>query len=408
MLHRVLDSAGLEVQVCASLLGLNPQIFAEWASGQRPIPESYLPMLSAVLGVPMSTFKVSPKLAKNIDDADITPAIWYKLKGENLVEADRECVILIRQLGHYVSELEEVTKTKSVQWRSLFDSIRANVNLQAPPREQGRMAARMFRQSTSLGHGATGSGEVLRGLLRSMGVLLIETPLKESRIEGCSFYVGLPEAALPCVFANTHHVTWFRRNTVLMHEVGHSIFEGAYTAASLDFVDLSKESDAAEIRARAFAQGSLVPREVLVHVAQSHGIKWSSLSGHGLARIVAETHVELRTVVAAAVESGLVRAEDGERFRSIDISSYLPELSDHALTTEQYLAKIGTDKAGWVGKRTTTIPSRPIRLPVSYVNAVVDAYRSRQISLGKAAEFLMINDDDFVDRFGRIYEDAAD
>jgi len=147
---------------------------------------------------------------------------------------------------------------------------------------------------------------------------------------------------------------------------------------------------------------------VLVHVAQSHGIKWSSLSDQGLARVVAKTHVELKTVVAAAVESGLVDAEDGDRLKSVDVSSYLPQLSDHALTTEQYLAKIGTEKADWIGKRTTTIPSRPIRLPVAYVKAVEEAYRSRQISLSKAAEFLMINEDDFMVRFGRICEDAAD
>src|SRR5216683_1122137 len=211
MLQTVLESVGLDAQTCAGLLGFSPTIFAEWSAGQRPIPESVLPLLSAVFSVPTSILRSSGKADKNIRE-DITPAIWYKFRGPELINADRECVVLVRQLGHYLNELEAVTRNRAVQWKTLFESIRNTTDLQAAPREQGRSAARAFRESTSLSHGAKGNGEVLRGVLRSLGVLVFETPLKESRLEGCSFYVGTQSASRPCIFANTHHVTWFRRN----------------------------------------------------------------------------------------------------------------------------------------------------------------------------------------------------
>lgn len=405
MLQLVIDSTGLDAQTCAGLLGFNPVLFAEWSAGQRPIPESVLPLLSAVFSVSPSVLKMSPKAAKSVHEADITPAVWYKFRGPELVSEDRECVVLIRQLGHFLNELEEVTQQKSVQWKSLFDSIRSATDLQSAPREQGRTAARIFRESTSMGQGAVGSGEVLRPMLRSMGVLVIETPLKESRLEGCSFAVGSQAAPRPCVFANAHHVTWFRRNMVLIHEVGHAIFESAFVGASLDLVD-SDASDSLELRAQTFAQECLVPRNVLVHVAQTNGIKWNALSERALAKLVAETHVELRTLVSAAADAGLIPFENADALKRANIAPALTELSEHALTTDEYLQKIGTENADWIGKRPTTLSTRSIRLPIGYVNTVIAAYKDSHISLGKAAEYLMIDESEFVERFGDFYAEV--
>lgn len=409
MLQVVLESVGLDARTCAGLLGISPVVFSEWTAGQRPIPESFLPLLSAVFSVPASVLRAPAKAAKTLKEEDIKPAIWYKFRGPELVDADRECVVLIRQLGHYLNELEAVTRSRSVQWKTLFESIRGSVDLQAAPREQGRSAARMFREATSLGHGAKGSGEVVRGILRSLGVLLMENPLKESRVEGCSFYVGTQATPRPCVFANTHHVSWFRRNMVLMHEVGHSIFESAFVGASIDFLDRQEIAEPLEMRAQAFAQESLVPKSVLLHIAQSHGIKWNNLSARALARIVAETHVELRTVVSAAVDAGLIDSDKAEELKRVDISKDLREFSPHALSTDEYLELIGADNAKeWIGKRTTTLTPRQLRLPVGYVSAVVDAYRACQISAGKAADYLMIDDSEFIQRFGDIYAEVED
>lgn len=405
MLQRVLDSAGIDVRSCGELLGFNPDLFAQWAANPIQIPQSVVPLLSAVLGVPQSLFAMSSKAAKNLKDSDLTPQIWYKFRGQGLQESDREYVVLIRQIGHFVNELEEVTRLKSVQWKSLFESIRSSVDIQAPPTEQGKMAARIFRQSTPLYHGATGSGNVLRGLLRALGILVVESPLAQSRIEGCCFYVGSTNSPRPCVFANSHHTTWFRRNVILMHEVGHAIFEHL-AGASLDFAGAGITHDSVELRAQAFAQETLIPKEVLFHAAQSHGIKWSALDDCALASLVADTHVEQKLVVSAAVDYGFIESDRQDQLSNLEIHGELLQLSDHALSTEQFLEKSGEDASNWIGKRTTTQSPKAIRLPIGYVNAVVDAYRNRQISPAKAAEYLIIDEEELIERFGDIYENV--
>jgi len=195
---------------------------------------------------------------------------------------------------------------------------------------------------------------------------------------------------------------------VLMHEVGHAIFESAYVGASVDFMDKEENSEPLEMRAQAFAQECLVPKSVLIHIAQSNGIKWTNLSARSLALLVADTHVEQRTVVDAAVEEGLVQPEMADELKRIDIAKELHEISEHALSTEEYLERFGPDAEQWVGKRTTTLSPRSLRLPVGYVNSVVEAYKNCQISSGKAAEYLVIDRSEFIERFGDIYAEAEE
>ena len=404
MLRNILEAAGLDSRTCAGLLGINPDVFVAWACGQEAIPDSYVPLLSAVLSIPPSTLVATGKMSRRMTETDLTPQLWFKFRGKGLIEADREAVVLIRMMGHYLNELEEVTRQKSVQWKTIFDTIRSTVDVQAPVKEQGRAAARIFRQSTSMGHGATGSGEVLRGLLRAIGVLAVEIPIVDSIVEGCSFYVGAAGSPRPCIFANSHHATWFRRNVVLMHELGHAIFE-PFTGATLDLVNVPAEEDI-EVRAQAFAQEAMVPREVLFHISQSLGIKWNALNSDSLAKLVASTHVELRTLIGAALDAAFIDSLQAEELRRIDISGALHGISDHALSTEEYLAKTGVAEPEWIGKRTTSLTARPIRLPIGYVNAVVEAYRNKQISPSKAAAYLMIEQDEFLQRFGDIYEEV--
>lgn len=405
MLQKILASAGIDPRNCAELLGFNPQIFAQWTSGQSRIPESVVPLLSAVLSVSPSVLMASPKTGRNVEEPDLVPQIWYKFRGPQLTESDREYVILVRQVGHFLNELEEVTRQKSTQWKSLFETIRTTVDIQAPPAEQGKAAARILRVSTSLGHGATGCGDVLRGMLRSWGILIMETPLPESRIEGCSFYVGSANAIRPCAFANTHHTTWFRRNAILMHELGHAIFE-PFTGATLDLIAPDPPDEAVELRAQAFAQEALIPKDVLLHAAQSIGVKWANVSEKTLAQLVANTHVEQRMVTAAAGDAEFISLDQKNELNRMDISSALKQFSDHALTTEEYLHKTGEDSADWIGKRTTTLSPKSLRLPIGYINSVVDAYKNRQISPAKAAEYLIIEEHEFFNRFGDIYANA--
>ena len=119
--------------------------------------------------------------------------------------------------------------------------------------------------------------------------MVIETPAKESDIEGCSFFVGPAGKERPSIFANSYKSTWFRRNRVLLHELAHAIFDVESVIASLDFESHAKaEDDILEKRADAFAQEALVPSNVLVHYLQRHGLKGEQLDAEGMAELVAE------------------------------------------------------------------------------------------------------------------------
>src|SRR5882757_9609933 len=197
MLREVFEHTGLEPAKAAALLGLSPELFQEWLVNQREIPASVLALMSNVMGV-----ELGPYLQRKVptqEAAAITPAIWYRFRGDKVVQEDREFVLLVRRLGYFINELEEITDAKAVGWRALFQEIRQKIDIQAPPRVQGIQAANMFRESRGLSVGASGIGDALRGNLRSMGVLVIETPIPQSKLEGCCFYVGTRPGERPCV-----------------------------------------------------------------------------------------------------------------------------------------------------------------------------------------------------------------
>lgn len=402
-MNRVLTTTGLDSETCAGLLGVNPQIFREWMNGSRRIPSSVLRHLSEILGIPEAALLSEPR--KGSSEADVTPAIWYKLRGEELAAADREWVLLVRRLGTFIHELEEVTKKRSTEWQVLFETIRRQTDLQAPPRVQGREAARIFRESRGLNAQRTGVGEVFRGNLRAAGILVVESPLADSRIEGCSFYVGFRNAQRPCVFANTHGTTWFRRNEVLLHEVAHAIFDAPSAGASLDFSspvtsEHGSQMDVSEERARAFAQEAIAPAEVLTAVSASLGTDWGRIDGDDIAKLVAAIHVEKNTLASAALEAGLLANDKAAEFVQTDIADRLRRESDHALPLWDYLAKVGREKAEeLIDHRLTTIPRRRLRLPAHYVQTVFQAETEGLITVGRAAELLMIEPQEYRSRF---------
>lgn len=393
-----LKVSGLDAATCAGLLGYSPRLFQEWAAGQRPIPPSIAAHISSVLGVAASDL-LSPS-RKPLDETTIEPAVWFKLRSQGLGSADRELVLLVRQLGTFYEELEQIRSEASSGWQVVFEQVRREINVQAPPREQGRVAAQAFRRLRGWNKGRSGIGEILRGSLRSLGVLIVESPIADSRIEGCAFPVGAGQR--PCIFANTHSTTWFRRNAIVLHELAHLIFDLGSEGAALDIFDSpsSSRDEMKERRAEAFAQEAAVPQEVLAHIAQGHGISWKSpLSADHLASIVAEVHVEPRLIVKAAVEYGFLDQGQGDSLLQLPIGDRLKAISDHALSTKEFLSMVGRDAADWSAKRNTTIPSRKLMLPVNYVKNVVEACREGLISIGRAARLLMISEDAFVGRF---------
>jgi Zn-dependent peptidase ImmA (M78 family) len=391
-----LKVSGLDATTCAGLLGYSPRLFQEWTAGQRPIPPSIAAHLSSVLGVETSDLLAPGR--QPLDETEIEPAIWFKLRSAGLGSADRELVLLIRQLGTFYEELEQVFFQESTKWKLVFEEIRRQIDIQAPPREQGRLAAQLFRKLQGWNQGKAGIGELLRSTLRQNGILLVESPINDSTIEGCAFPVGASRR--PCVFANGHNTTWFRRNAVILHELAHLIFD-MDSGAALDVFDRTSPADEIpERRAEAFAQEAALPLEVLRHLAQRHGISWASgLSATDLANIVAESHVEIRLVIRVALEHGLLEPTQAHEALQLQILDHLKPLSSHALTTTEFLEAVGEKSAAWLSKRSTSTSPRTIMLPVNYVTSVVEACMERVISISRAARLLMISEDLFAERF---------
>jgi len=402
LLKDIVASTGLDQDVCADLLGVNARVFNEWLVGQKPVPSFIIPELSTVFGVSESEL-----ISRKTTPVD-APAVWYKLRQEDLTSHDREYVLLIRKLGFFLNQIQVVTGSENVLWRALFHEIRAKIDKQASPSEQGRLAARIFAASRNLAHGARGIGRVFRDNVRVTGLLVIETPVPKSNIEGCSFYVGNSTSEVPCLFANTYGTDWFRRNVVIAHELAHAIFDLDSQTVSVDYRGHDEYRELQERRAQAFAQELFVPVEVLRHLQNTVGFKWNNLSAPDLAQLVAHTDVSAITVLSAAFQSGLVSESDLARYRELSFSDELKQLTPRALSTREFLQQAIRDQSIWPAhKRTTNLTSRRLRLPVSYVNKVLSATKAQEISVGKAAEMLMMDPETMLERFCEFFGAAA-
>ena len=406
MLIDLLKDASLTPEVCAKLLGINPRTFEAWVNGARDIPGYIVPELASVLGVSEDALAEGA-----IKEA---PAIWFKFRGsEKLTDLDRELVVLIRRLGFYAHQLDCATAAPTNRWQLLFKIIAEQIQpqRQASPSIQGREAAKALRAQIGLGFprptGSGANGDLIRGILRAYGVLIIEAPIPKSQIEGCSFYVGSPGVQRPCLFVNTYQQNWFRRNQVLMHELAHALFDIESDAASIDYRDTADEPDVKEARAEAFALEALVPREMLRHLQSMLGLKWDGLSAHDLASLVAYAQIDLKALLRSARDHGFIDSNAFASYSSVPIWDELKQLSARALSTSEYSRTRVAEPPPPVAIRMTTIPSRSLRLPVSYIARVLNAVREGAISEAKAAEMLMMDEEIFAERFSRELEAVA-
>jgi len=400
MLKEILDSAKLEPSFCASLLGIAPDQFGEWVSGVKPVPAFILPELSTILGVPESVLTERRK-RKCTDESLLAPVIRFKLREERLHQADRETVGLIRKLGFYIANLQRVTGECPLAYRSHFREIRATVKVTAPPALQGRDGARIFRNLTGLSQGKEGIGEILRPCLRGAGVLIVESPLPKSEVEGCAFNVGSDENLTPCIYTNTFKSTWFRRNLILCHELAHAIFDLDSEQFMADFLGQDNKT-LQELRASAFAVECMLPKSVLIHLQNQLGINWESLSEQQLASLVARSHVEQRVVLSAALAAELIDEEHYDTYDAMAIGDLLRKVSDRAVSTSEYLKQTAAASPLWVSQnRTANVGLRRLRLPAGYVQRVLEARNDGLISNRKAAEMMMMDFDIFDQRFPR-------
>jgi hypothetical protein len=401
MLKEIIEAARLSPEFCASLVRVPIDQFREWMDAKKQIPNFAIPELSAVLGVSEKDL-LSRKPPRPSDGSSVAPAIWFKLRDNRLGDSDREFVGLVRRLGFSMTQLDEIRNARSSSvWSAIAHSVSDKIDRSAPPAFQGSEAAARFRSIAHLEDGQVGIGELIRPRLRQSGLVVIESPITKSSLEGCCFEIGIEGDKRPCVFANTFKSTWFRRNEIILHEVCHAIFDLANDPVSLDFVNEPEAHAISEERARSFSQECLVPRSVLVHYANQLGIKWNELTVRELAQLIAETHVEQRVIINAAYGSGLIAQDLVERYSACDCSSTLRTISPHTLTTREFMQSVAAESPKWIaGNRTTSLGTRRLRLPAGYVQQVIEATNSGEISVGKAAELLMMDRYTFAERFG--------
>jgi len=409
MLKQVIEATRLSPEFCASLLRVPVEQFRQWIDGKQPVPQFVIPEMTAVLGVSeRSLLTKSP--VNNPDGGSLAPAIWFKLRSDELSDADRELVGLVRRLGFFMAQLEAILGGRgSRAWRAVAQAVLEPVDRSAPPAVQGRDAAVSFRAATNLDHGHAGIGDLIRPRLRQVGIVVIESPIPKSPLEGCCFSIGREGDLRPCVFANTFKSTWFRRNETLLHEVCHAIFDLENDPVSLDFRDQSKSAAAlSEVRARAFAQECLAPRAVLVHYTNQLGVKWQCLTAQDIAKLIASIHVEQSTLLRAAYDGGFMSEDELQQYLTYDCGEVLREISYHAWTTREFLRQRAGESPKWIAQnRGTTIGTRSLRLPAGYVKQVIDTLNMGEISIGKASELLMMDRYTFADRFGELIEPIA-
>jgi Zn-dependent peptidase ImmA (M78 family) len=239
-----------------------------------------------------------------------------------------------------------------------------------------------------------------------MGLVIVESPVPDSRIEGCSFRVR-SERDIACVFANSYQSTWFRRNAVILHEVSHAIFDLESEPVSIDYQHENSD-DIRERRANLFAQECLVPRSVLVHLTNRFGIKWPELSAGALAKLIAESQAEQRLVLRSAINHKLITSDQYDQYSGYDCASLLKQFSSHALTTREFLATVPKEQHRWFFQdRFVKVGNRGVLLPAGYLKTVIDLLSSDRITVAKAAELTMMDRYTFQERFGQMIPEAA-
>jgi Zn-dependent peptidase ImmA (M78 family) len=399
MLKQIIAATKLPSEFCAALVGVDPDQFIDWMEGRKPIPTFVLPELSSVLGVREADI-LSSVHASHLSAETMTPAVWYKLRDENLVDRDREMVGLVRKLGFYLGQLQRVKGQRLLEYAPLFGTVRQSVDRNLPPSAQGKQAAQAFRGASGLQHGQSGVGELIRPYCRRIGLLVIESSLKGSRLEGCCFSVGGGDSLTPCLFGNSFAVTWFRRNAVLMHELCHAIFDLEDDPVAIDLQDASGPQALSEARAQAFSQEVLVPKSVMVHLTNKIGVKWDNMSPEVLARLIAESHAEKALVLKAAVDNEFIDEDQRSLYDGFDCGSLVRSYSTHALNTREYLKARSEESPKWIGEnRNTDTGIRSLRLPVRYIDEIISALNDGLITIGKAAEMAMMEKQTFIRRF---------
>ena len=388
---RILAAFPVDRPFWAELIGCSQRQLADWQTGRRPVPGSVADVLAEALGVPRDVLTAR---ASDVQPERVLPPLWLKARESRLGEAEHRAIAAARLLAARYEELLAITEPSRSDPRFMMAEVRQRVDPQQPARVQGAVGAEAFLTLSGLGKGTTGVGEVIRGFLRARGVLILETPINNRRLEGFCVPVGGEVGPRPCLVANSYRTTWFRRNYVLLHELAHAVFDLDAASAVFD-VGTAGDHDAldiAEQRADSFALNALVPRRLLVAI-ENRGHRLATLEPQDLAIVIAAVHAEQGLLARAAHEHGLIDSEAAMRLATLDVARELRACSYHARGLRDTPANqlIYPELLAW-GERLTTFPVRGLRLPIPFVRLVIDAVGQGKITPAKAAELLMVDE----------------
>jgi len=378
----------------ADVIGCSERQLNDWWSGRRALPTSVAEVLSKAVGVPAEILAGRQKTP--IVPEDVLPPLWLKARESSLGETEYRSIASARLLAAHCEELLTLMEPAESSPRLLINEIREAVDPQQPARKQGSAAASAFLRLSTLEKGATGIGEVIRAFLRARGALVLETPINSVRLEGFCVPVGSDSKVRPCIVVNSYRTTWFRRNYVILHELAHAVFDLEAENGVFDVAGGLRESPAniSEQRADAFAMHALVPYRLL-RAIQNRGIRLAKLDEHGLADLVAQTHAEQRLLIRAALEYGLITAEDADRLAGLRIARALRARTYHArgLADVPREQLIYPEILAW-RDRLTSFPVKGLRLPIPFVRLVLQAFGEQKVTRKRAAELLMIRDEE--------------
>ena len=404
MFKEVVDQFGVPTSFWRDLAGCSELMLKDWLTGRRTVPRSTAKQFSQATGVPPELF-----LRKESAVDFNLPKLWLRARNAGISQQGRglQTISYARLLAEkYWEVLQILDKTGDTDPSDLFIRIQATAFQHASPDEQGRSAASVFLHSTNLNHQQVGIGEILRGYMRANGIFVFETPLRAADLEGFCMEVGQSTGKKPCIFANTYATTWFHRNFVLLHELCHAIFDiqemEAEFDGSLSDEPPSENGDHSENRANSFAMNALVSKDLL-DAYSNRGFQISELDSKKMAQLMAETHAEPKLIIKAALSYGLISEDASERLRqNVPSQTERAMASYHAkqfdqLSPEEMSSIIREPQAVNEWPRNTAFPMRGMRLPLPFVNHVLEALESHKISSGKAKELLMTRD---LSRFG--------
>jgi Zn-dependent peptidase ImmA (M78 family) len=389
-LSTILSTFGVDRKFWTQILRCSDRQLNDWFVGRRELPHSVAETLSEVIGVPADVFSRQRK--EPIKPETVLPPLWLKARQSGVDEAGYRAIASARLLAARYEEVLSLVEPSSVSPRLLINEIKEAVDPQRPASVQGALAARAFLNLTTLGKGAVGIGEVIRGFLRARGILILETPIDNAQLEGFCVPVGSEANVRPCIVANSYRTTWFRRNSVILHEFAHAIFDLDAVNGVFDLSARGQE-DIAEQRADSFALHALVPQRLLTATLSRQRLHLKNLDEAGMAELISATHAEQGLFIKAAREYGLVSDEEADRLKTLRVARELRARSIHArgLAGLPREALIYPEVLDW-GPRLTSFPLEGLRLPIPFVRLVLQALENHKINSGKAAELLMADD----------------